>query len=798
MEIAKFVEVLESKYGPCYRKISVFIDENGKKKMYPGFYDKNDATQDFIKNNRGLWKDGGENNTFSIHNRVMKNFYTLDFDSKCEKAMNSKLKQLLDSKNTYHTETQHGFHYYVEMPDFPWEEGVKYDALKIGNEGFEIDLLKNNCSWEYNDRKVEGDNISVLEWENTVSKYFNVVAMNIRPANEKKKKKKKSPKSPKTPPKTPPNEDDEEQVVKCSDEEFLAYLDRLGPHRYKYEDWVKVGMVCHTNFDGDTKGFAIWLDWSGEDEDGEPDMNDMFSKYKGFSDYDGDVLTYKTIRKWAGEDDPDKNQYKDACLNRGQDKMIDLINEELAYCVSTSEYIHQYKENWYPKKYGEMDSYFSRFRWWDFSGKKPVQINPFKLWCDNINQHRVDKIVFDPQETERSKSCFNLWKGYKIPSESCQDADIDDCNLILKHIKTIWCPDDVRQYNYILDWFASKLQQPWKKLCSVPVFQSKEGAGKNIILDIFYKIMGNEYFMGISNPLHILGSFNGMVEGKLLVDLNEVSFGGNIQQNNQLKSLITEDQTIVNKKNKESYNITNLCDYIITTNCEWAISVGSDNRRYNCFEMSNWLAGNNDDCPEKTEYTKKLLEQTTSEKSIKAFAKFLYERDISGFNPRLFKRTSALKYQVEQGWNPIIKWIHSSLENNSMNIKLKCKWNDFCPPNGFDSPQLGLTVGNKFYYYKDELYRLFNEGSGHDKHNNLSKFCSGLKDVFKSQFLEMSYKGKTVIRLPDIDEAKKCFREHQVCDDYFNEEKYPELVVDEGDKICYEDNHSSSDESDCE
>ena len=772
MEVKNFVNELEKEFGPCHRKISYSIID-GKKIQYDGHKDQNNLTSEQIKSNRGSWKKGAQVNCYSIHNLCMKDVFTIDFDSKSPLAMKSKLKKILDIKKTYYTETAKGFHYYCKMPDFPWNQGTKLNQQKVGAEGFELDLLKMNCSWENNDRKVYGDNLAEIKWNGGIDKFFDLERLKIRQVGEKN-----------TPVKIvkvdKPIEDDFEvieETPKCDKDQFVKYLDRLGDHRYDYESWIKVGMACHNNFEGLTIGFSVWSEWSAKDPNNEPDIHQMCDKWKSFDNYEGELVTYRSIKCWADMDMPGNN-YKDAYMNGGEDKLVDLINEELCYCIATSEFLHIHKEDWLPKKQAEMVLYYSKYIFF----KDKEKINPFRLWCEHIKQRRVDKIVFDPQETKRSETCFNLWTGYEITSQSCRDADINDCDLILEHINRLWCKYDERQYNYILDWFASKLQKPWIKLCSVPVFQSLEGSGKNIILDLFYKIMSSKYFMAISNPLHILGAFNGMVEGKLLVDLNEVSFGGNITQNNQLKSLITEPQTIVNKKNKEAYEISNLCDYIITTNCEWAISVGSDNRRYNCYEMDNWLSGNHDDSPEKTEYTKNLLEQTQKSPGINAFAKYLYDRDISGFNPRIFKRTAALKFQIEQGWTPIIKWIHSSLENNCMSIKLKCKWNDFCRT---DYVQLGIKSGGKFYYFKDELYRLFNEGVGQDKHNNMSKFYAGIENMFKSEFQEFMFKGKTIVKLPDMDVAKQLFRENQLCEDYFNENTIPDLIIEAGNNVSY-------------
>lgn len=760
MDICDFIKELESEFGPCHRKISYEIVD-GKKKMYKGYMDKNDMTQEQMKTNRGRWKPGSDVNAFAIHNRLMKDIYTIDIDDK-EKGGKSKLKAILDTMKCYHTETTKGWHYYARIPEFPWVNAntTKMNQLDVGGEGFELDFLKCNCSWETSDRLVNGDKIAELIWS-AIQQYFDMDKMNIRNKGEIIEE---------------PVLDEfghietDEEMIQCPAEQFQLYIDRLLPHRYAYKSWMDVGFACYNNFDDKNIGFKIWLEWSGKDESHSPDMMDMMSKWTGFQTDISTPITYRSIKMWANEDNP-MNEYQEIYDLRGEDALVELMNQEVGYCVMTSEFLHQPKDIWFPKKKAEMEIYFASHQIKQKVKEGFKMVNPFKIWMNHFNRKQYDRVIFDPRCLEKNKDCFNVWTGYKLTLEDVKDRDYNDCQLILNHIKTIWCLGDEEQYDYVLNWFASKLQFPGVKLESVLVCFGKEGCGKNCIVNMFNEIQGDKYFKTIASAQHILGDFNGLTEGKLLIDMNEVGFGGNQIQNNMFKSLITEDKTIINKKNKEAYEIDNLCDYIITTNTAWMISAEVDSRRFNCLQFSNEMVFAPE--AEKVDYFTKLHVETKNPKGYEAFAKFLYERDLSDFNPRVFKRTALFNKQVQRSWATSVTWLHMVLDSGSTTIKPVIEWNqDITAQDSEMNPnfeRLGMDFQGHWHYHKTLLYQQYvtTKMGTYGTHLSMSQFYDDINEIFGSEMKYVDVFGKHMVRFPNLDEARECFRKNQRCPDYF-------------------------------
>ena len=323
---------------------------------------------------------------------------------------------------------------------------------------------------------------------------------------------------------------------------------------------------------------------------------------------------------------------------------------------------------------------------------------------------------------------------------------------------------------------AMKLQMPWKKIATVIVLKSKEGAGKNMILDKFKRIMG-EYYISISNVNNVLGDFNGIVEGKMLINADEISYGGNKQQMNRMKALITEDHQVVNKKNKEMYKIDNFADYIFTTNELYFLYVTPYSRRYFVLQMDNWLAGIHTE--KHKEYLKAILEVPDE-----VFAKFLLERDISNFNPRAFLKTPLFQKQVELNWSSEVKYLHLCLESGALKVTLpRITWNtdpgyqNNCHKftGGFARKHQTDRTKDEYWYGYDALYGLYSQGNmgGYATIVTINSFYETLNEMFGEEIVYSTFRKQKVVKLPNINDARRLFNEHQNFNYDFSESLKP-------------------------
>ena len=625
-----------------YRKITVDItyDKSGSRIKTPKG-ELNNLELSKIQTNIGY--PGG--NTLSLYVKYIKDLYVVDFDQK--NIESCELFNMLTNNKTATTITTKGYHFYVYIKNLPWY----YDQQKIGNEGIEVDLIKTNNIWETIDRTVRGD-IKTFDW-NEIKRYFDTDKMNMFDFNDDRWETGVSVSKPKAKPKPKPvkeaeplkepeptqslkeeNDDDDfimEDLPICDEETFKKHLDSIKP-RYEYSDWLKIGAICYNNFNGDERGLYYWNEYSKKDEEGYEGKKQLREKYNTFKTNRNCKVSFKTLIHWRNIDFPVKNPYEKWYADG---TLMENMNKECAYYTVTSEIFYTSGTTFIRNTDQKARVFYASYGFTPEGEKK--RINPFDIWLNDIDRKKVDMIVFNPRG-DCFKNQFNIWKGFLINKTGPSDEII--ISKWLNHIKSIWANDNEATYNYILNWFAQFLQKPWKKNNVCLVLHSVEGVGKSMILNMIGKIMGDSYYHSTSSLKQILGDFNGDAEGKILINLNETNWGGDKKMVGSFKEFITDNTVSINRKNKEPYTVHNYANTIITTNEEWIVSIKADDRRFNLLECKN------------EKYDEAYYNEIANT-DIQAIANFLYNRDISGYDSRVFEKSELHKEQVELNFNSV-------------------------------------------------------------------------------------------------------------------------------------------------
>tara|TARA_R110000737_G_scaffold58841_3_gene85176 strand:- start:2351 stop:4768 length:2418 start_codon:yes stop_codon:yes gene_type:complete len=479
-----------------------------------------------------------------------------------------------------------------------------------------------------------------------------------------------------------------------ADDVIQGYLDRI-KNECHYDAWLSVGIALHTTYKGKGKGRKMWNTWSMKGS--KHDEETLEDKWDSFRIDDPDItepLGWKSIRFWANRDDP-LNEYEALYNEGGVDALVKELNNELKFNCLTSEYIRIFKnvgkheENrWNTFKFPQIQSAFIKYSFFvpDAQGKMKLT-NPVDIWNKNINRRDIKRIAFDARpEGSADPDIFNIWQGYVIMPEDAQVFDEDDAQPILDHIFSIWCCEKADLYEYVMNWFAHILQKPWIKVAAMLALQSEQGAGKGVIFEIIGKIMGNAHFLNTASINNIIGDFNGGIEGKVLINLDEAFWGGDVKIQGKMKNLITDPSITINKKNKEAYQVENTTALSAASNNGSMVAKEKGDRRYVCLKLDDKFAG-----AETTEIRKHIEgvrgckgHQQVPETHYGAFAKVLYNRDITEFRPRKIPTTALGQDQIERGWNGTIKWWFDVLTDGTFGLGDYDQ--QYKNTNGYDGP----------------------------------------------------------------------------------------------------------------
>ena len=180
---------------------------------------------------------------------------------------------------------------------------------------------------------------------------------------------------------------------------------------------------------------------------------------------------------------------------------------------------------------------------------------------------------FGPYTTKSGKAefkLFNLWAGIysKINYDALDDKNID---LVDEDLEFVWdlikamCNDDDQIHRYFLNWLWLTMngRKTGKVICLI---NSAGGIGKGVLLDFLRNCVFGTHVSGRETRDSILGCFNGSLQDKLFVMMDEIETLRH-DEVQRLKSLITETSITIHKKNETATTSDdNYLNFIITSN----------------------------------------------------------------------------------------------------------------------------------------------------------------------------------------------------------------------------------------
>jgi hypothetical protein len=236
----------------------------------------------------------------------------------------------------------------------------------------------------------------------------------------------------------------------------------------------------------------------------------------------------------------------------------------------------------------------------------------------------VPGIVTDPGSGERS---YNLWRGLAVQPQA------GECGLIQAHIRQVLAAGHEETHEYLLDWIASMLQQPWKRLKTVLVFRGKQGAGKGVVcVEVLLRILG-QHGKHLTTKGQLVGRFNSHLKDAALIVADEAFFSGDKEIKGQIKALCTEDTIYVEGKHKDMLRLEFVANLIFISNEQIVVAMDSSERRFVFLQVDDQYAGAHAHNPAAAGYFDKLYAEIRNG-GVEAFLHQMLQRDVSKFRPQ--------------------------------------------------------------------------------------------------------------------------------------------------------------------
>ncbi|CDH47552.1 phage NrS-1 polymerase family protein [Candidatus Contendibacter odensensis] len=180
---------------------------------------------------------------------------------------------------------------------------------------------------------------------------------------------------------------------------------------------------------------------------------------------------------------------------------------------------------------------------------------------------------------------------------------------------------------YLLNFLATLVQFPGRRIHSSPVIIGTKGNGKSFVGDLMTALLGKSN-VGVISTEELAGAFQDDFAAKQLRVVEEIK----VQEDqtslmNKLKPWITNPRVPCNRKGRAKITIDNVGNWIFFSNYEDAIRIENDERRY-AIAISRAL-------PKKGDYYERLFQTFIPESggSVAGALFMLKNRNLSQFSP---------------------------------------------------------------------------------------------------------------------------------------------------------------------
>ncbi|WP_186098138.1 primase-helicase family protein [Burkholderia gladioli] len=268
----------------------------------------------------------------------------------------------------------------------------------------------------------------------------------------------------------------------------------------------------------------------------------------------------------------------------------------------------------------------------DTEGKpkeKEVYAETAILWRGSDKRETVTTVTFhagapmicaDPD----GNRAFNKWRP--VNRASIPDDASSVVQPFLGHIAYLFPVESEREL--FLDWLAHIEQHPG----SLPQFgwlhvAPKTGCGRNWLASVLARVWRGYTAPNVDLPALLEGSYNDELAGRILAIVDEVQEGGSekIRNANRFVAMVNAETRIINPKFGRKYIERNSCRWLVFSNYVNALPLKANDRRIYVASFTGE--------PQSPEYYTHLYSMIDNPEFVSAVADYLYNRDISKFNP---------------------------------------------------------------------------------------------------------------------------------------------------------------------
>ena len=440
-------------------------------------------------------------------------------------------------------------------------------------------------------------------------------------------------------------EDDDEDFTRdlplnMSDDEVKGLLFAYQAQGLEYDAWLKVGQALHHQYQGEDKGFDLWVSWSALSS--KHDARMMRKKYNSFGKWSGVRVTmasvcwhvkqqggvvasvFDTLRVEAQavagysdylalkrricamnesvlHDDMRSTLAADIVAACGKDLGLTKAEIKKAFCFDGGGFEKSgdvvaaspdWLNDWvYVEKLCEFantrlnysikrEAFNAKYNRMEDVKNADMLASDFALInCELLTV--VDKMYWPSAAITfeyDNKLMLNSYvdSGYK--AVEITDNNKHAIDLFLTHISNVLV--DEREQKILLDWLAYIVQNAGKRINWAILLQGAQGTGKSYFAKVLEWVLGSN--AKSLDPSALGERFTGWAHGAVVNIVEEIRIKGDDKWRimDRLKPFITNSMIQIEEKGRDHRTVPNFTNYLLLTNYKDALPITNDDRRF--------------------------------------------------------------------------------------------------------------------------------------------------------------------------------------------------------------------------
>lgn len=268
-------------------------------------------------------------------------------------------------------------------------------------------------------------------------------------------------------------------------------------------------------------------------------------------------------------------------------------------------------------------------------------------WLQSKKRKSYRGIEFHPdaKDAPGTKGYLNLWSGFAVtPAATPNPAAY---KTFRDHLLNNVCRGDPKLFDWVFGFFAQMVQHPRERIGVAIVMRGKMGSGKTKVGEVFGSLIVRHYFL-VDDPRYVTGQFNAHMATCLLLQADEAVWAGDKSAEGRLKGLITSPIQQIEAKGVDPIRLPNYVRLIMTSNEEWVVPAGKDERRFCVLDVDPRCAQNH-------EYFREM-DQELAAGGLEALLADLLAFDLKSINLRQIPHTDALLEQKVRSLDSVESW----------------------------------------------------------------------------------------------------------------------------------------------